>query len=110
MKQEQEPAGEQVDELAPGVLRVQLPIDMPGLGHVNAYLLVDGRGAALVDPGLPGPDAWKALVHRIDSAGFRLTDLHTVVVTHSHPDHHRRKAASAATSASAASANLPALP
>lgn len=88
MKQEQEPAHERVDELAPGVLRVQLPIDLPGLGHVNAYLLPDDRGAALVDPGLPGPEAWKALVHRIGLAGFRLTDLHTVVVTHSHPDHY----------------------
>ena len=88
MKQEQEPAGEAVDEVAPGVLRVQLPIDMPGLGHVNAYVLTDDRGAAVVDPGLPGPDPWKALVHRLDLAGFRLGDIHTVVVTHAHPDHY----------------------
>lgn len=88
MKQEQEPAEERVDELGPGVLRVQLPIDMPGLGHVNAYVLTDERGAAVVDPGLPGPDAWKALVHRLDLAGFRLRDIHTVVVTHAHPDHY----------------------
>jgi glyoxylase-like metal-dependent hydrolase (beta-lactamase superfamily II) len=88
MKQEQEPAEERVDELGPGVLRVQLPIDLPGLGHVNAYVLTDERGAAVVDPGLPGPDAWNALVHRLDLAGFRLRDVHTVVVTHSHPDHY----------------------
>lgn len=88
MKQEQEPAEERVDELAPGVLRVQLPIDMPGLGHVNAYVLVDERGAAVVDPGLPGPDAWKALVHRLGLAGLQLRDIHTVVVTHAHPDHY----------------------
>jgi hypothetical protein len=53
-KQEQEPAGEAVTEVAPGVLRAQLPIDMPGLGHVNCYVLEDERGAAIVDPGLAG--------------------------------------------------------
>ena len=54
-KQEQEPASEEVTEVADGVLRMQLPISLPGLGHVNCYALVDGDGVALVDPGLPGP-------------------------------------------------------
>ncbi len=54
-RQEQEPASEEVTEVAPGVLRMQLPIWMPGLGHVNMYGLVDDRGIAVVDPGLPGP-------------------------------------------------------
>jgi glyoxylase-like metal-dependent hydrolase (beta-lactamase superfamily II) len=86
-KQEQEPASDAVTEVAPGVLRMQLPIWMPGLGHVNMYGLVDDRGLAVVDPGLPGPQSWKALKARLASAGFRLRDVHTVVVTHSHPDH-----------------------
>ena len=50
-KQEQEPASEEVTEVADGVLRMQLPISLPGLGHVNCYALVDGDGVALVDPG-----------------------------------------------------------
>jgi glyoxylase-like metal-dependent hydrolase (beta-lactamase superfamily II) len=86
-KQEQEPASEEVTEVAPGVLRMQLPIWMPGLGHVNMYGLVDDRGLAVVDPGLPGPKSWKALKSRLATAGFTLDDIHTVVVTHSHPDH-----------------------
>jgi hypothetical protein len=49
-KQEQEPASEEVTEVAPGVLRLQLPISLPGLGHVNCYALIDGDGVALVDP------------------------------------------------------------
>jgi len=56
-KQEQEPASDEVIEVAPGVLRMQLPISMPGLGHVNTYALEDERGFALVDPGLPGPES-----------------------------------------------------
>ena len=55
-KQEQEPASEEITEVAPGVLRMQLPIWMPGLGHVNMYGLIDDRGLAVVDPGLPGPE------------------------------------------------------
>jgi glyoxylase-like metal-dependent hydrolase (beta-lactamase superfamily II) len=86
-RQEQEPAGTDVTEVAPGVLRMQLPIAMPGLGHVNCYALVDSRGVAIVDPGLPGSSSWKALVERLRSAGLRVGDVHSVIVTHSHPDH-----------------------
>jgi glyoxylase-like metal-dependent hydrolase (beta-lactamase superfamily II) len=86
-KQEQEPASDEVVEVAPGILRMQLPIWMPGLGHVNMYGLLDDRGLAVVDPGLPGPQSWKALKARLKAAGFKLRDIHTVVVTHSHPDH-----------------------
>jgi glyoxylase-like metal-dependent hydrolase (beta-lactamase superfamily II) len=86
-KQEQEPASEEITEVAPGVLRMQLPIWMPGLGHVNMYGLVDDRGLTVVDPGLPGPKSWKALKHRLKLAGYDVKDIHTAVVTHSHPDH-----------------------
>lgn len=87
MKQEQLPAAADVAEVGPGVLRMQLPIQMPGLGHVNAYALLDSAGAALIDTGVPGPGTWKALNHRLKQAGLRIGDIHTVVVTHSHPDH-----------------------
>ena len=87
MKQEQEPASEEITEVGPGVLRLQLPISMPGLGHVNCYLLEDARGVALVDPGLPGPDSWRSLTEGLERAGVPLSRVHTVLVTHSHPDH-----------------------
>ena len=86
-RQEQEPASAEITEMAPGILRSQLPISLPGLGHVNCYLLEDERGVAIVDPGLPGPTSWRALVHRLKAAGYKPKDVHTVVVTHSHPDH-----------------------
>lgn len=86
-KQEQEPAGSEVTEVAPGVLRMQLPIEMPGLGHVNCYVLQDDRGVAIVDPGLPGAATWAALQQRLGQAGLKPADVHTVIVTHSHPDH-----------------------
>ncbi len=87
MRQEQEEARTEVTEVAPDVLRMQLPISMPGLGHVNCYALVDGEGAALVDPGLPGTASWRALQDRLKQAGIRPKHVHTIIVTHSHPDH-----------------------
>jgi glyoxylase-like metal-dependent hydrolase (beta-lactamase superfamily II) len=86
-KQEQEPALREITEVAPGVLRMQLPIRMPGLGHVNMYALLDERGAAVVDPGMPGPDTWRAIQDRLKQAGLAPKHVHTVIVTHSHPDH-----------------------
>jgi glyoxylase-like metal-dependent hydrolase (beta-lactamase superfamily II) len=86
-RQEQEPASPDVTEVAAGILRAQLPIDMPGLGHVNCYVLEDERGAAIVDPGLPGRRSYRALGRRLASAGIPLARVHTVIVTHSHPDH-----------------------
>lgn len=86
-KQEQERASEEVTEVAPNVLCAQLPIEMPGLGHVNMYVLEDAEGFALVDPGLPGDDSWAAVLDRLAKAGVPTTRIHTVVVTHSHPDH-----------------------
>jgi glyoxylase-like metal-dependent hydrolase (beta-lactamase superfamily II) len=86
-KQEQEPASEEVTEVAPGVLRLMLPIDMPGLGHVNCYALEDERGFALIDPGLPGDVSWRALMDRLTTAGIPLGRVHTTIVTHSHVDH-----------------------
>jgi glyoxylase-like metal-dependent hydrolase (beta-lactamase superfamily II) len=86
-KSEKERATDTITELAPGVLRSQLPIDMPGLGHVNCYILEDERGVALVDPGLPEVASYEAIKGRLADAGIPLKRVHTVIVTHSHPDH-----------------------
>ncbi|MHB1988550.1 MAG: MBL fold metallo-hydrolase [Acidimicrobiales bacterium] len=86
-KQEQEPASDEVVEVAAGILRLQIPINFTGLGHVNSYALIDSKGAAIVDAGLPGKETWSALQKRLKTAGLRVTDVHTVLVTHSHPDH-----------------------
>ncbi len=86
-KQEQLPPQVEVVEVAPNILRMQLPISMPGLGHVNTYALLDKNGVALVDPGLPNEECWDALEDRLAQAGLAVRNVHTVVVTHSHPDH-----------------------
>src|SRR3954462_6157142 len=87
LRQEQGPAGTDIEEAAPGVLRLQLPISMPGLGHVNTYAIPDRRGVTIVDPGLPGEESWTDLLDRFKRADIKMGDVHTVVVTHAHPDH-----------------------
>lgn len=87
LKSEQEDASDEIVEVAPRILRLQLPIHFTGLGHVNTYALEDGDGFALVDPGLPGEESWRALQERLGAAGIPLRRVHTVIVTHSHPDH-----------------------
>ena len=87
-RSEKRPARDQITELAPGVLRSELPVQLPGLGHVNCYMLQDGDGVALVDPGLPGEQAWLALLDRLKRADYKVSDVHTVIVTHSHYDHY----------------------
>ena len=87
MREEQRPARDQIDEVTPGILRLQLPISFPGLGHVNCYAMEDSRGIALVDPGLPGIRTWRHLKKQLKTMGIPIARVHTVVVTHSHPDH-----------------------
>lgn len=86
-RQESEEAQEEVTEVVAGVLRMQLPVPFAGLGHVNCYALPDERGVALVDPGMPGNATWEAIGRRLAQVGFKVSDVHTVVVTHGHPDH-----------------------
>jgi len=88
VRQEREAPSDAVTEVAPGVLRIQLPMNMPGLGHVNCYAMEDSRGIALVDPGLPGPASYRALKQRLASVGLSHRRVHSVIVTHSHPDHY----------------------
>lgn len=87
-KSEQMPATDEIVEVAPGILRTQLPIDFTGLGHVNMYVLEDERGVAVVDPGLPTRESWNAIKERLKAIGVPMKRVHSVIVTHSHPDHY----------------------
>jgi glyoxylase-like metal-dependent hydrolase (beta-lactamase superfamily II) len=86
-KQEQDPATDTIEDLGSGVLRTQLPINFTGLGHVNMYVLLDRNGAAVVDPGMPRRASYRAVVDRLRRCGLSVRDVHTVIVTHAHPDH-----------------------
>jgi len=88
LKSEQRSADDAAEEVAPGILRIMLPIELPGLGHVNCYVLQDERGLALVDPGLADGVSHSVLTERLADVGLDVRRVHTVVVTHSHFDHY----------------------
>ena len=80
-------------EPAPGIFRLILPLPFPDLDRVNAYALAGDDGITLVDSGIkdPAADDEGSLIHleaALGGAGFALSDLRRLVVTHPHPDHY----------------------
>ena len=58
---------------------------MEGLRGGNVYLLISSKGLTLVDSGLGG-DA-DLIVTQLQEAGYALSNLHSIVLTHAHGDH-----------------------
>jgi glyoxylase-like metal-dependent hydrolase (beta-lactamase superfamily II) len=73
-------------EVAPGIWKITLPIPFP-LRTVNVYVLVGKDGWALVDAGIGMPDSRTAFWAELQHIGLELDQLHTIVLTHHHPDH-----------------------
>jgi len=88
VKSEQLQATDEITEVAPGIFRTQLPANITGLGHVNMYVMEDERGVAVVDPGMPTKESWAAVNERLRQLGIPMRRVHSVIVTHSHPDHY----------------------
>lgn len=53
----------------------------------NSFLLADADGAILIDAGCGWPERYGALKGFFASHGFSPEDIHTVVLSHAHPDH-----------------------
>ncbi|MFD8543830.1 MBL fold metallo-hydrolase [Streptomyces sp. NPDC059649] len=80
--------GAQVIDHKGGVWSIAVPIPDNPLGHTLVHLLETDRGPVLIDTGWDDPDSWDTLVAGVTACGFALTDLHGVLITHHHPDHH----------------------
>jgi glyoxylase-like metal-dependent hydrolase (beta-lactamase superfamily II) len=61
---------------------------MSSLGHVFVYLFESDDGAYVVDAGWNTDEAYGAVVAGLAKAGYEITDLRGVMVTHVHPDHY----------------------
>ena len=77
---------------AAGIARVVLPIGVNAVESVNCYVLPDGDRVTVVDPGVWRPDlpdgGLAALEAGLEGAGYALTDVGRIVVTHAHIDHY----------------------
>ncbi|CAL9431133.1 MBL fold metallo-hydrolase [Streptomyces sp. enrichment culture] len=71
-----------------GVRSIEVPIPDNPLGHTLVYVVDSDRGPVLVDTGWDDPASWSALTRGLTACGTSVAELHGVVVTHHHPDHH----------------------
>ncbi|NGN69230.1 MBL fold metallo-hydrolase [Streptomyces sp. A7024] len=78
----------QVQAHGGGVWSIPVPIPDNPLGHTLIYLLDTDRGPVLIDTGWDDPDSWGALVSGLAECGVEVSELHGVLITHHHPDHH----------------------
>ncbi len=69
------------------VTQVKVPLPF-SLKWVNSYILRDSRGFTVVDPGLHTEEALAAWDAFLSEKGIRYPDIHTIVLTHQHPDHY----------------------
>ncbi|MFG2792662.1 MBL fold metallo-hydrolase [Streptomyces sp. NPDC048419] len=78
----------QVTDHGGGVRSVQVPIPDNPLGHTLVYVVDTDRGPVLIDTGWDDPDSWQTLADGLAACGTSTGEIHGVVITHHHPDHH----------------------
>ena len=77
-----------VEQVAPGVHRLPLPLPMDGLRAVNVYAVETPEGLTLVDGGWAVEAARTALERALDQIDHKLGDITRFLVTHVHRDHY----------------------
>jgi glyoxylase-like metal-dependent hydrolase (beta-lactamase superfamily II) len=76
-----------VEDVAPGVHRIPLPLPNDNLRAVNVYAVEDGNGLVLVDSGWAIPDARVRLEEALTTLGCAFSDIDRFLITHAHRDH-----------------------
>ena len=78
----------QVHDHGGGVRSLRVPIPDNPLGYTLVYVMDSDRGPVLVDTGWDDPGSWDALAEGLVACGTSVGEIHGVVITHHHPDHH----------------------
>ncbi|WP_324789472.1 MBL fold metallo-hydrolase [Streptomyces sp. H51] len=78
----------QVHDHGGGVRSVEVPIPDNPLGHTLVYVVDTDRGPVLIDTGWDDPGSWDTLAEGLTACGTAVGEIHGVVITHHHPDHH----------------------
>ncbi|GAA2951986.1 hypothetical protein GCM10011428_84660 [Streptomyces violaceus] len=71
-----------------GVRSLRVPIPDNPLGHTLVYVVDTDRGPVLIDTGWDDPESWDTLADGLTACGTSVAEIHGVVITHHHPDHH----------------------
>src|SRR4051794_19642265 len=75
------------ERVLPGVWRLRLPLELPGVPHCNAWALQAGDGIVLVDTGMHDRGSMANLELALGRTGHRIEDVRLIVITHAHIDH-----------------------
>lgn len=75
-----------LEEVAPGVLRLDMPLPFRGLKQVNLWLIHGAEGWTMVDCGFGSP-AHREMLEEAWRAALGGRPLARLVITHFHPDH-----------------------
>lgn len=70
------------------ILRVTLPLPLPDLKEINAYVIAGPNGITLIDPGWDYAPADTTLRSALNALGAVPGDVHQILVTHQHWDHY----------------------
>ncbi len=76
-----------VEMVRPGLWSIPTPFPNSPLRYVLTYAIAYDGGVALVDTGWPCSEAWDGLSAGLQAAGWDLTDIKAVLITHGHGDH-----------------------
>lgn len=78
----------QVTDHGGGVRSLAVPIPDNPLGTTLVHVVDTDRGPVLIDTGWDDPDSWEVLTAGLAACGIPVAEVHGVVITHHHPDHH----------------------
>src|SRR3954467_8225634 len=71
-----------------GVRSLRVPIPNNPLGYTLVYVVDTDSGPVLIDTGWDDPLSWDTLTEGLSACGTTVGEIHGVVITHHHPDHH----------------------
>jgi glyoxylase-like metal-dependent hydrolase (beta-lactamase superfamily II) len=77
-----------VERVRPGLWSIPVPIPVGTLRYTLVYALELPGGLALVDVGYDTEEAWAALGAGLAAAGYGVSDVRWLFVTHVHRDHY----------------------
>ncbi len=74
-------------DMGQGVSLITLPLPFRAPPSVNAYVIEGGEGLTLIDCGTDWTEGFEALTDGLKALGLDPAGIHTLVVSHLHPDH-----------------------
>ena len=77
-----------IDPAEASLLQAEAGVQEPSSVHINCYLVRGGGRTILIDSGAGGFKQWGGRLRtRLPLAGVAPADIHTILLTHAHPDH-----------------------